>query len=250
MDGQAASLHIGDRYPIITNSYLGSPSSPTGGVYTRNWQHDYTGHSRRHGYWQSAIESNFGHLDLLQRRRGSHRNQHHRDQHCRNDRLHRHARELQPVAAGEQPATSTGTLPATLTISPGPNLTALGTGSYLGTVQVSGSDGSVAYISRESGSERRRAESSLSPTTVTLTSSAGGLEVQQLVTVTQHQPRSAYGKCGRALVFRSRCRAPRRAPMRRPPSRFLGNPAGISAQNYAGILSVTVAGTTTLKRYQ
>ena len=98
-------------------------------------------------------------------------------------------------------ATSTGALPATLSISPGPNLTALGTGSYLATVQVSGSDGSVAYITVNLTVNGGAQTLSLSPATVTLTSAAGGLEVQQPVTVTQHQLGNAYGKCCRQRSF-------------------------------------------------
>lgn len=34
LDGQPATLHVGDRYPIITNAYVGAPASSVGTVYT------------------------------------------------------------------------------------------------------------------------------------------------------------------------------------------------------------------------
>ncbi len=34
LDGQPATLHVGDRYPIITNAYVGAPAGSTGTVYT------------------------------------------------------------------------------------------------------------------------------------------------------------------------------------------------------------------------
>ncbi len=34
LDGQAATLHVGNRYPIITNTYIGNTSGTTGTVYT------------------------------------------------------------------------------------------------------------------------------------------------------------------------------------------------------------------------
>lgn len=241
-DGQAASLHIGDRYPIITNSYLGSPSSTsgvssgTGGTSTpSNPGVGGAGNlqlSQTSVIWTYAsggavptetditVKSTAGTINYTTTLESS-----------------------SPWLLVNNQATSTGTLPATLAISPGPNLAALGTGSYVATVQVSGSDGSVAYISVNLTVNGGAQSLSLSPSTVALTSSAGGLEVQQPVAVTSN----TYGALtatvagtGLSLSLSSTSAGPN-APAT---VTVLGNPAGISAQNYAGILSVTVAGTT------
>ena len=242
LDGQAASLHVGDRYPIITNSYLGSPSS-TGGVSsgtggtttpvtpgvtgTGSLQLSQTSVSWTYSSGGAVptatnitVNSTAGTID--------------------------YTTTLESSSAWllvNNQATSTGALPATLTISPGPNLTALGTGSYLATVQVSGSDGSVAYISVNLTVNGGAQTLSLSPATVALTSSAGGLEVQQPVTVTS----TSFGTLtatvagtGLSLSLSGTSAGPN-APAT---VTVLGNPAGISAQNYAGVLSVTVSGTT------
>ncbi len=243
LDGQAASLHIGDRYPIITNSYLGSPSTPTGGVTpgtggtttpvtpgvtgtgslqlsqtSVNWT--YSSGGAVPTATNIAVTSTAGTIDYTVTLESS-----------------------SPWLLVNNQTTSTGALPATLTISPGANLTALGTGSYLGTVQVSGSDGSVTYIAVSLAVNGGAQSLTLSPTTVSLTSSAGGLEVQQLVTVNSTSLGTLTASVvGSGLSFSlSGSSAGPNVPAT---VTVLGNPAGISAQNYAGILSVTVAGTT------
>ena len=242
MDGQAASLHIGDRYPIITNSYLGGSSSSTGGVSTGTGSTS-TGTSGATGtgtlqlsqtsvtwaYSSSGavptptnitVTSTAGTIEYTIALESS-----------------------SPWLLVNNQATSTGALPATLSISPGPNLTALGTGSYLATVQVSGSDGSVAYITVNLTVNGGAQTLSLSPATVTLTSAAGGLEVQQPVTVTSTSLGTLTASIvGSGLSFSLSGTSV--GPDAPATVTVLGNPAGISAQNYAGILSVT-AGTTT-----
>lgn len=243
LDGQAASLHIGDRYPIITNSYLGSPSSPTGGVSpgtggtttpvtpgvtgTGTLQLSQTSLTWTYSSGGAVptetnitVNSTAGTIDYTATLESS-----------------------SPWLLVNSQTTSTGALPATLTISPGPNLTALGTGSYLATVQVSGSDGSVANITVNLTVNGGAQTLSLSPSTVALTSSAGGLEVQQPVTVTS----TSFGALTASVVGSglslslSGASAGPNAPAT---VTVLGNPAGISAQNYVGVLSVTVGGTT------
>lgn len=240
LDGQAASLHIGDRYPIITNSYLGSPTSPTGGVSPGTGgiptpgtpgvtgtgslqlsQASVTWTYSSGGAVPTAtnitVNSTAGAIDYTITLESS-----------------------SPWLLVNNQTTSTGALPATLTISPGANLTALGTGSYLGTVQVSGSDGSVTYIAVNLAVNGGAQSLTLSPTTVSLTSSAGGLEVQQPVTVNSTSLGTLTASVvGSGLSFSlSGASAGPNAPAT---VTVLGNPTGISPQNYAGILSVTVS---------
>ncbi|HTS47878.1 MAG TPA: hypothetical protein VMH05_08035, partial [Bryobacteraceae bacterium] len=244
LDGQAASLHIGDRYPIITNSYLGSGSSSTGGVSSGTGGTPTSGNpggvggagslqlSQTSVTWTYSsggavptetnitVKSTAGTIDYTTTLESS----------------------SSWVLVNNQ-SMSTGALPATLTITPGPNLAALGTGSYVATVQVSGSDGSVAYITVNLTVNGGAQSLSLSPATVALTSSAGGLEVQQPVAVTSNTfgtLTATVTGTGLSLSLSGTSAGPNTPAT----VTVLGNPAGISAQNYAGILSVTVAGTT------
>ncbi len=138
---------------------------------------------------------------------------------------------------------ASGTLPTTLTIAPGPALTSLGTGSYLGVVEVNGSDGSVAYISVDLTVNGGAQDLALSPGSVNLTSAAGGLEAQQAVAVTSTSggtlSANAFGPGLLASVPSSTATANTPVTIT-----VLGNPAGLSAQNYLGVLSVTVGDTT------
>jgi len=80
--------------------------------------------------------------------------------------------------------TVSGTLPATLTVSPGGALAALDTGSYVGTVQVSGSDGSVTYFTVTLTVNGGAPNLTVTPSTIPLAAVAGGLTAQQTETVT------------------------------------------------------------------
>ncbi len=243
LDGQAASLHIGDRYPIITNSYIGSPSSPTGTVSPG------IGGTPTPG---SPGVTGIGSLQLSQTSVAWTYSSGGAVPTETNITVNSTAGAIgytltlessSPWLLVNNQTTSTGSLPATLKISPGPNLTALGTGSYLATVQVSGSDGSISYITVTLTVNGGAQSLTLSPTTVALTSSAGGLEVQQVVTVNS----SSFGALtasvvGTGLSFSlSGASAGPNAPAT---VTVLGNPAGVSPQNYVDILSVTVSGTT------
>ncbi len=139
-------------------------------------------------------------------------------------------------------STASGTLPTTLTIAPGPALTSLGTGTYLGVVQVSGSDGSVAYISVNLAVNGAQ-DLAISPTSISLTSAAGGLEAQQVVAVTSSLggdlTANVYGPGLVASVPTSTATANTPVTLT-----VLGNPAGLSSLNYLGLLSVTVGDST------
>ncbi len=139
--------------------------------------------------------------------------------------------------------TASGTLPTTLTIAPGPTLTSLGTGSYLGVVEVNGSDGSVAYINVDLTVNGGAQDLALSPSSVSLTSAAGGLEAQQVVAATSTAGGTlTAGVFGPGLV----ASVPSSSATANTPVSItvLGNPAGLSAQEYLGVLSVTVGDTT------
>ena len=140
-------------------------------------------------------------------------------------------------------SSAVGTLPTTLTVAPGPALTALGTGSYLGIVQVSGSDGSVAYIQVNLAVNGGAQDLVLSPTTISLTSAASGLEAQQIVSVTSTAGGTlTAGVSGPGLqVTGSTSSVTANTPVALT---VLGNPAGLAAQNYLDLLSVTVGDTT------
>ena len=245
LDGQPSSLHIGDRYPIITNSYLGAGSSssltngtqPILGTTTPSGNTGITGAgtlqlSQTSVSWTYSsggaaptavnvtASSTAGTIDYTATVQSS-----------------------SPWLVVNNQSTALGTLPGTLTLSPGPNFAALGTGSYLATVQVNGSDGSVAYINVTLSVNGGAQNLTLSPDAITLTSSAGGLEVQQVVSVTSTVGGALSANAiGSGLSLSA---ADTTAAANTPANvTILGNPAGLSAQNYFGILSVTVGGTT------
>jgi type II secretory pathway component GspD/PulD (secretin) len=246
MDNQPATMHIGDRYPVLTASYLGNTgtgttTTTTGTTGTTGTGTTGTGTATGAGTltlsqtsftWTYSsggdqppsesvtISSSAGTIDFAATVESS-----------------------SPwLAVNNLPSTS-GTLPTTLTIAPGSALTALGTGSYQGTVQVSGSDGSVAYITVSLTVNGGSNTLSLSPASISLASATGGYVVQQGVTVNSTVSGTisanvvgaglsisiantmlAAGTPGTVVVY--------------------GNPAGLSAQYYQGVLSVTVGSVT------
>jgi hypothetical protein len=140
-------------------------------------------------------------------------------------------------------ANAAGTVPATLTIAPTAALSSLGTGTYVGLVQVAGSNGSLAYITVNLTVNNGSQSLALSPAPISLSSTTGGLEAQQDVAITSSTggtltasvvgpglalsgvPASAAANTATALTV-------------------LGNPVGLSSQTYMGLLSVTVGETT------
>jgi hypothetical protein len=140
-------------------------------------------------------------------------------------------------------ATAAGTLPVTLTISPGNSLTSLGTGSYLGTVQVNGSDGSVTYLTVTLAVNGGSQTLSVSPIPITLAATEGIYSSQQTETLTS----TVAGNLS-ATVIGSGLSASLSASTIVPGTpanvTILANPTGLSALTYLGILSVT-AGTVT-----
>ncbi len=244
LDGQAASLHIGDRYPIITNSYLGpGVSSPAGTV------------SPGSGGTPTPVTpvgTGSGVLELSQTSvawtfssGGALPNNVNITVNSTAGTINYTAtlQSSSPWLLINNQTTASGALPATLTIAPSANLAALGTGSYLATVQVSGSDGSVAYTNVTLTVNGGAQTVTLSPTSVTLMSSAGGLQVQQPVTVTSTSVgtlTATVAGTGLSVSLSGNSAGPN-APAS---VTVLGNPAGIAVGNYAGILSVNVAGTT------
>lgn len=242
MNGQPSSMHIGERYPILNTEYLGGSTvggtstgitgttggtTNTGTAGTGTLQLSQT--SLSWSYGASAVlpaaasitvTSSSGTINYAATVESS-----------------------SPWLAVNGQTNASGTLPATLTVSPGSSLASLGTGSYQGTVQVRGSDGSVAYISVNLTVNGGAQSIVLSPTAITLSSTAAGYEVQQAVTVT-----SASGGAVTTTVAGTGLTAVSSDSTIAPNTPFtvtvFGNPAGLSAQTYVGIVSISVGGVT------
>jgi hypothetical protein len=141
--------------------------------------------------------------------------------------------------------TVTGGLPANLSIGPATTLSSLGTGTYTGTVQISGSDGSMAFIDVNLTVNGGAASGLVvSPDPVTINAPLGGAAVQQTISVTSSTsgtldasvtgsgltvtlPTDTTVTANTAITFT-----------------LNANPSGLTAQTYTGDLSVTVAGVT------
>ena len=240
LDKQPATMHIGDRYPVITaayegtNSLTGSTSTGISGTSTTSgtssvgtlelsqstvaWTYSSAGSVPESV--SVTVTSTSGTIDYTAT-----------------------AASSSPWLAVNNLTTTSGTLPATLTISAGSNLTSLSTGSYVGTVQVSGSDGSVAYVTVTLTVNGGTQALTLSPTTISLATASGGYAVQQTVTVTSSTGGTltasvtgsglSYSASGTTVGAGSSVTVT-----------VLGNPAGLSAQTYLGVLSVSVGGAT------
>ncbi len=139
----------------------------------------------------------------------------------------------------------TGTLPTNLSIAPASGLASLGTGTYTGTVQISGSDGSLAYIDVNL-TVNGGASSGLvvSPSPITLNAALGGAAVQQTISVTSATAgtltATATGS-GLSVTLPSTTTVDADTAIT---FTLTANPTGLTAQTYTGDLSVTVAGVT------
>jgi Flp pilus assembly secretin CpaC len=139
---------------------------------------------------------------------------------------------------------ASSTLPGILAISPADSLADLGTGIYSGAVQLTASDGSVAYINVTLTVNGGTATGlAVSPNPISLGASLSGSTAAQTITVT-----SATAGALSASVTGSglSLSTPSETVEAGTPVTFTlyANPSGLAANTYIGDLSVTVAGVT------
>jgi len=136
--------------------------------------------------------------------------------------------------------TASSSLPASLTIEPSSNLAQLGTGIYTGTVQLTGSDGSLAYLNVNLTVNGGTATGlTVTPNPISFSAPLGGTAVQQTVTVTSENSGTlAAAVTGQGLSVS----VPNTAVAASTPVTITvtANPAGLSAQTYIGNLQVSV----------
>ena len=245
LDGQPSSMHIGERYPVMTSGYFGSGGSPATTGTTPVITNSGTPVVNQGATGAGTLQLSQTSISWIFASGGAAPTDTSVSVTSTSGTINYTATVISssPWLVVNNLATTSGTLPATLTISPGANLTSLGTGSYQGTIQLSGSDGSVAYITVSLAVNGGAQNLVLSPDTITLTASPGGLEVQQTVSVS-----SGIGGAVTATVTGTGLSAAASDTSVATNTPFtvtvLGNPAGLSAQDYQGVLSVTVAGVT------
>ena len=241
---QPATLHVGNRYPVLTSGYFGESGSSTttaGGTGTLPGTGTGTGAATGVGNLQldrNTVAWTFASAGASPQATS-----------IKVTSTNGAIGYTAKVASSSRwlvvnDATSvSGTLPAALTVSPGGALAALGTGAYLGTVQVSGSDGSVTYFTVTLAVNDGAPNLTVSPGTIALAAVAGGLTAQQTETVTSTTggtlSASVIGSGLSVSVSASTVAAGTPAYVT-----VYGNAAGLSALTYLGVLSVTVGGVT------
>jgi type II secretory pathway component GspD/PulD (secretin) len=141
-------------------------------------------------------------------------------------------------------STLSGTLPAVLVLSPASSLADLGTGTYQGTVALSGSDGSLAYINVTLTVNGGTASGlTVTPNPVSLSASLDGSTVSATVTVTSGTSgafSATVTGSGLSLSDVGSTVAANTATA----FTVYANPSGLTASTYVGAITVTAAGVT------
>ncbi len=132
-------------------------------------------------------------------------------------------------------------LPATLTISPTSNIASLATGTYTGTVTVTGTDGSSQSVTINlTVNGGNTSGLTVSPNPVTLQTAVNGSQVQQGVTVTSITGGTLTATVSGTGLNVSVSNSTVTANVASTAITVTGNPSGLTNGTYIGTLTVTV----------